>query len=298
MRIAVIGLGTMGAPMARHLLEAGHELTVHNRTRAREAPLIALGARGAGSPAEAARDAEAVLTCVSDTPDLEQVLLGEDGVVVTLGAGALVVDCSTVSPSATAEIAARLAERGIGMVDAPVSGGSEGAEQGTLTIFVGGEPGPVERAMPVLGAFGKRITHLGSSGAGQMAKAVNQVMIAGTYASVAEGIALAQAAGLPLPELVEALSAGAAQSWVLSNRSQNMIEDRYPLGFKASLHRKDLGIALDEGRGVGLGLDVSALVAAQEDELIAAGFGDEDVSALARIAKRRAGGDSRSGAEA
>jgi 3-hydroxyisobutyrate dehydrogenase-like beta-hydroxyacid dehydrogenase len=173
------------------------------------------------------------------------------------------------------------------MVDAPVSGGSEGAENGTLTIFVGGADEHVAQAMPVLEAFGKRITHLGPSGSGQMAKAVNQVMIAGTYATVAEGIALAESSGLPLEKLVEALSAGAAQSWVLANRSQNMIDDRYPLGFKTALHRKDLAIALDEARGLGLDLAVSERVLDEEDELIAAGNGDEDVSNLARIAKRR-----------
>jgi 3-hydroxyisobutyrate dehydrogenase len=285
MRVAVIGLGTMGAPMARHLLDAGHELTVHNRTRARELALAELGAERAGSPAEAARLADAVLTCVSDTPDLEAVLFADDGVVHGLAAGGLVVDCSTVSPSATAEMAARLAEHGIGLVDAPVSGGSEGAENGTLTIFVGGDAEHVRRAGPILEAFGKRITHLGPSGAGQMAKAVNQVMIAGTYATVGEGIALAQAAGLPLPQLLEALSAGAASSWVLANRAQNMVDDSYPLGFKLALHRKDLAIALAEAQLLGLALDVSGLVLSEEDDLIDHGHGDEDVSALARLAK-------------
>jgi 3-hydroxyisobutyrate dehydrogenase-like beta-hydroxyacid dehydrogenase len=287
MRVAVIGLGTMGAPMARHLLNAGHEVTVHNRTRDRELPLAELGASRAESPAEAARGADAVLTCVSDTPDLEQVVLGEGGAAEGMEPGAVVVDCSTVSPSATAGLAAQLAERGLGMVDAPVSGGSEGAENGTLTIFVGGADEHVAKAMPVLEAFGKRITHLGPSGSGQMGKAVNQVMIAGTYATVAEGIALAEAAGLPLPTLVEALSAGAAQSWVLANRSQNMIDDRYPLGFKTELHRKDLAIALNEARDLGLDFRVSRQVLGEEDELIADGKGDEDVSNLARVAKRR-----------
>ena len=282
MRVAVIGLGTMGAPMARHLLAAGHEVTVHNRTRAREEPLAALGAARAESPAAAARGAEAALTCVSDTPDLEAVVLGEGGIAEGLEAGSLLVDCSTVSPGASAELAAALRERGIGFVDAPVSGGSEGAERGTLTIFCGGEEADVERARPILEAFGSRITHLGPAGAGQAAKAVNQVMIAGTYASVGEGLALARAAGLPLRELVEALSAGAAQSWVLANRSQNVIDGAYPLGFKLALHRKDLGIALAEASALGVEMDVSALVAAQEDDLIAAGRGDEDVSAVAR----------------
>jgi 3-hydroxyisobutyrate dehydrogenase len=287
MQVAVIGLGTMGAPMARHLLAAGHEVTVHNRTRSREEPLEALGAHRAESPAAAAAGAEAVLTCVSDTPDLEHIVMGPDGVAAGLAPGGVVVDCSTVSPTAVAQMAGRLKERGIGMVDAPVSGGSEGAERGTLTIFCGGDDTDVARARPVLEAFSSRITHLGPSGSGQVAKAVNQVMIAGTYASVGEGIALAEAAGLPLPELVEALSAGAASSWVLQNRAANMISDSYPLGFKLALHRKDLGIALDEAGRAGLPLDVAQLVSAQEDALMAEGHGDEDVSALARLPKRR-----------
>jgi 3-hydroxyisobutyrate dehydrogenase-like beta-hydroxyacid dehydrogenase len=286
MRVAVIGLGTMGAPMARHLLAAGHEVTVHNRTRAREEPLAAAGAKRADSPAAAAAAAEAVLTCVSDSPDLDEVVLGPGGVAEGLERGGLVVDCSTVSPSETARIADALAGRGIGMVDAPVSGGSEGAERGTLTIFCGGSEEDFARARPLLDAFAGRITHLGPSGAGQVAKAVNQVMIAGTYASVGEGIALAEAAGLPLDALVEALSAGAAGSWVLANRSANMISDTYPLGFKVALHRKDLGIALDEAARGGVPMPVAGLVASQEDGLVAGGYGDEDVSAVARLPKR------------
>jgi len=283
MRVAVVGLGTMGAPMARHLLEAGHQVTVHNRTREREQPLAALGAARAATPREAAAAAEAVLTCVSDTPDLLAVLEGEDGAAAGLEGGGVVVDCSTVSPAETTAVAARLAERGIGFVDAPVSGGSEGAERGTLTVFAGGEEADVERARPILEAFSGRVTHLGPPGAGQVAKAVNQVMIAGTYASVGEGIALAQAAGLPADALVQALAAGAAASWVLENRSANMIADSYPLGFKVGLHRKDLGIALDEAARHGLALAVAQLVAEQEDGLIADGHGNEDVSALARV---------------
>ncbi len=287
MRVAVIGLGTMGAPMARHLLAAGHDVTVHNRTRSREEPLAALGAHRADSPAAAAATAEAVLTCVSDTPDLEHIVMAPDGIAAGLAAGGCGRGLLDRVAHRRRRHGGRLKERGIGMVDAPVSGGSEGAERGTLTIFCGGADADVAKARPVLEAFSSRITHLGPSGSGQVAKAVNQVMIAGTYASVGEGIALAQAAGLPLPELVEALSAGAASSWVLQNRAANMISDSYPLGFKLALHRKDLGIALDEAGRAGLPLDVAQLVAAQEDTLMAEGHGDEDVSALARLPKRR-----------
>jgi len=287
MRIAWIGLGTMGAAMAAHLVRAGHDVSVHNRTRTREAPLVALGARGAASPAEAAQRAEVVFTCVSDSPDVERVALGPTGAVHGMSAGAVLADCSTIAPATTREIAARLAERGLGAVDAPVSGGSEGARRGTLTTFVGGEGEHVAKARPGLEAFCGSITHLGGPGAGQVGKAVNQVMIAGTYATVGEGIALAQAAGLPLERLMEALSAGAASSWVLANRAQNMVDDSYPLGFKVSLHRKDVAIALDEAGRLGLDLGVSQVVLAEEDDLIGEGHGDEDVSALARIAKRR-----------
>ena len=289
MRVAVIGLGTMGAPMARHLIEAGHEVTVHNRTREREEPLAALGAARAASPAEAAKGADAVLTCVSDTPDLEQVLLGPGGAAEGLASGGLVVDCSTVSPSATADIAARLAERGIGMVDAPVSGGSEGAEKGTLTIFCGGSEADFARAGEILNAFGSRITHLGPSGAGQMAKAVNQVMIAGTYASVGEGIALAQAAGLPMPELLEALSAGAAASWVLVEPRREHGRRHLSARFQARAPPQGSRHRARRGRPRGLPLAVSSAVAEQEDELVEAGHGDEDVSAVARLPKRSAG---------
>jgi len=277
--------------MARHLLAAGHEVTVHNRTREREEPLAEMGAKRASTPAEAAAGADVVLTCVSDSPDLLHVLFGPSGAAEGLEPGAVVVDCSTVSPSATVEAARRLAEVGAGMVDAPVSGGSEGAERGTLTIFAGGEEEHVAKARPVLEAIGSRITHLGPAGSGQLAKAVNQVMIAGTYATVGEGIALAEAAGLPVESLVEALGQGAAASWVLENRSGNMISGSYPLGFKVELHRKDLRIALEEAKRLGLDMPVSRLVEREEDQLVAEGYGDEDVSALARLPRHRPAGE-------
>jgi len=210
--VAVVGMGTMGAPMARHLLAAGLAVTVHNRTRAREEPLAALGAGRAASPAEAAADADAVLTCVSDGPDLEQVVLGPGGIAETLRAGAVLVDCSTVAPSVARWLGEALAERDALFVDAPVSGGSEGAERGTLTVFCGGSDAAVARARPVLEAFSRSITHLGPAGAGQAAKAVNQMVIAGTYAALGEAIAYAERAGLPLEPLVEALGGGAADS--------------------------------------------------------------------------------------
>jgi len=282
MKVGVIGLGTMGAPMARHLLAAGHEVTVWNRTRHREEPLAALGATRAESAAAAADGADAVLTCVSDDPDLEKVVLGADGVASTLPAGAVLVDCSTASPSLARTLAEALAVDGRFFVDAPVSGGSEGAEKGTLTVFLGGSDEAVALAMPVVEAFGGRITHLGPAGSGQAAKAVNQVVLAGAYAGVAEGVVLAERFGLPPEALLAALGAGAADSWVLRNRAANMVSGRYPLGFRTSLHLKDVRIALREADALDLPLDVARLVAASEERLVEAGFGDEDVSNLAR----------------
>jgi 3-hydroxyisobutyrate dehydrogenase-like beta-hydroxyacid dehydrogenase len=287
-RVGVVGLGTMGAPMARHLIEAGHEVTVWNRTASRADPLVALGAARASSPAAAAKASDAVLTCVSDDPDLEEVIFGPDGIASTLPAGAVLVDCSTASPTIARSIAERLAAGGRKFVDAPVSGGSEGAERGTLTVFAGGDPDAVELALPVLQAFGARITHLGPAGSGQASKAVNQVILAGVYAGVAEGIVLAERFGLPADDLIAALSAGAANSWVLTNRSANIVSGSYPLGFRTSLHLKDVLIGLREAAALGVELPVSQLVAQQERDLIAAGFGDEDVSNLARTVRGEA----------
>jgi 3-hydroxyisobutyrate dehydrogenase len=226
--------------------------------------------------------ADVVVVCVSDTPDVETVLFGADGVVTGAREGTLVVDCSTIAPSGAWDYAARLRERGLAMVDAPVSGGSEGARNATLTIFVGGEASDVERARPVLAALGRTITHVGPIGAGQAVKAVNQVILAGTYLGVAEGIVLAIKAGLDVEQVVEALGGGAAQSWVLANRSGRMLDNDYPLGFKVALHRKDLGIALDLAAQLGAALPVSALAAQLESGLIARGHADDDMSALAR----------------
>ncbi len=285
MRIAWIGLGTMGAPMAGHLLAAGHEMHVHNRTREREELLATAGASRAASPAEAADGADLVFTCVSDSPDLEAVVLGPAGVAASMRPGAVLVDCSTVAPGTSRRIAATLLAKGCGAVDAPVSGGSEGARKGTLTVFVGGEDDHVATALPALEIFSGSITHLGPPGAGQAGKAVNQVLIAGTYAALGEGLALAEREGLPLEQLVTALGGGAAGSWILQNRSQNVIRDEYPLGFRIALHLKDLRIALAEADRYGLPMAVTRLVAEQEERLIATGHGDEDNSALARVAK-------------
>jgi 3-hydroxyisobutyrate dehydrogenase len=281
-RIAFLGLGTMGTAMAANLVRAGFDVTGWNRTPGRAAELVGLGLATADSPAGAVRDADIVVICVSDTPDVEAVLFGPGGVVDGAREGTLVIDCSTIAPSGSWDFAARLRERGIAMIDAPVSGGSEGAQKATLTLFVGGDAADVERGRPVLAAMGRTITHVGPIGAGQAVKAVNQVILAGAYLGVAEGIVLAIKAGLDVEQVVAALGGGAAQSWVLENRSGRMLANDYPLGFKVSLHRKDLGIALELADQLGAALPVSALAAQLESGLIARGHGDDDMSALAR----------------
>lgn len=291
MKIGFIGLGTMGGPMARRLLEAGHDVVVHNRTRTREEPLAAAGAGRAEDPRSCAVGREVVFTMVSDTPDLEAVVMGDSGAVGGLEAGSVLVDMSTVSASATRRMAAELGSRGIQMLDAPVSGGSEGAEQGTLSIMVGGDTDALARVQPLFEVLGKTITHIGPSGAGQVAKAVNQVIIAGTYASVAEGMALAQRSGVDTDALLQALSGGAAGSWVLANRARNMLAGDYPLGFRTRLHRKDLGIALAEARDLGVSMPVAAYVEQVETGLVGRGYGDEDVSNVARVVREMAGMD-------
>ncbi|TMG25542.1 MAG: NAD(P)-dependent oxidoreductase [Chloroflexi bacterium] len=279
----------MGAAMAANLARAGYPLTVWNRTPGRAAELRKLGAKEGDHPAEVAAASDVVAICVSDSPDVEAVLFGEHGVAEGIKAGSLVIDCSTISPAVTWQAAQRLARQEVDLVDAPVSGGSEGAQKATLTIFVGGEPAAFERARPILEVLGKTVTHVGPSGSGQAVKAVNQVILAGTYLGVAEGIILAMKSGLDVEQVVEALGGGAAQSWVLANRSGRMIANDYPLGFKTSLHRKDLGIALALAAEVGATLPVAALCAQLETGLVTQGHGDDDMSAVARTIRELSG---------
>jgi 3-hydroxyisobutyrate dehydrogenase len=288
-RIGFVGLGTMGGAMVANVARAGFEVTAWNRTPGRTSGLEELGIHLAESPAAVASASELVFSIVSDTPDVEAVLFGPGGVAEGLQSGSLVVDMSTISPSATRDFAARLGERGTAMLDAPVSGGSEGAKKATLSIFVGGDAADLERARPVLASMGSTITHVGPIGSGQAAKAVNQVILAGAYLGVAEGIVLALKAGLDVDQLVAALGGGAAQSWVLANRSGRMKDNDYPLGFKVGLHRKDLGIALELARETGTALPISAICEQLEAGLIGRGHGDDDVSAVARTIRELSG---------
>ena len=224
-RVGFCGLGTMGAAMAANVARAGFGLTVWNRTPGRAEEPVSVGAVEAETPAAVAVASDIVIICVSDTPDVEAVLFAEQGLAAGLAPGALVIDCSTIAPAATREFGSRLAAGGVALVDAPVSGGSEGAQNGTLSIMVGGSEHDVERAMPVLAAMGASITHMGPLGSGQVTKAVNQVILSGVYLGVAEGLVLAMKSGLDARQVVEALAGGAAGSWVLQNRSGRMIDD-------------------------------------------------------------------------
>lgn len=289
MNIAYIGLGTMGAPQAALLLEAGHTLQVYNRTASKTQPLVDKGARAFTTAKAAAVDAEVIIINVSDTPDVEAVILGQEGIIHSAPAGSIVIDMSTISPEATKTMAKQLATKGIAMLDAPVSGGSEGAKQGTLSIMVGGKADILAKVMPILEICGTTITHVGDHGAGQLCKAMNQVIIAGTYMAVAEGMALGLAAGIDIEAAYQAVSGGAASSWVLHNRAHNMIANDYPLGFRLSLHHKDLGIALDAAKSLGVAMPVTALTEQVETGLIKQGYGDDDMSAVARQIRQMSG---------
>ena len=289
MKVAFIGLGTMGAGMALNILKAGNELTVYNRTIGKEKDIINEGATWAKSPKDAAAEAEIIVTCVSDTPDVEAIILGEYGIIHSALRGSIIIDMSTISPTATRHISEELSKKGVKMLDAPVSGGPEGAQNGTLAIMVGGDGEDFEKALPILEAMGKTVTHVGPIGAGQTTKAINQIIIAGTYISVAEGLTLGMKAGLDMEKVIQAISGGAASSWVLHNRGINVVKNTYPLGFRVRLHHKDLKVALDTARELGVTIPTTALVAQIESGLIARGYGDDDVSAIGRAIRELSG---------
>ena len=281
-RIGMVGLGALGLPMAVNLHQSGLNLQVHTRSRRAECDPRLAEARRCVSPAAAAENANVLLLCVSDDLAVKNVLFGLDGAANQLQPGSIVIDCSTISPKGAQQAAAQLQQMDVHYIDAPVTGGTEGARAGTLTVLVGGDAEVLAKARPVLEIIGSSIHHFGPVGCGQEAKAVNQILVAGSYAAVAEAIALGQRLGLPMKKVIAALKSGAAGSWALNHRSGSMLEEKYPLGFKMSLHRKDLVIALEAANTVELDLPITALVKELESELINRGYGDEDVSALHR----------------
>lgn len=287
--IGFIGLGIMGGGMAANLLRAGFNVTVWNRTPARITPLAGAGAAVADNPAAVAESSTIIVTCVSDTPDVEEVILGPQGIINGVRSGSLVIDCSTISPNATKAIAAQLEARGAWMLDAPVSGGSEGAAKGTLSIMVGGDAEQVTRAMPVLQAMGKTITHVGGQGAGQMAKLVNQILVVVTMQAVGEALLFAQAGGLDLERTLAAVGGGAAGSWMLNNRGPQVIHRDWRPGFTIDLQQKDLRLVLEAADQLGVPLPSTAQVFQNYRALQQLGLGGEGNHALVKALERLAG---------
>jgi len=282
-RVAFLGLGIMGGAMAANLLAAGYRLTLFSRTRAKAAALEAAGAVWCDSAAAAARDADAVCLCLPDTPDVEGALFGPRGAAGTLRPGAVVVDFSTVSAAASRGWAERLAARGAGFLDSPVSGGPGGAKAATLTCFVGGEAAVFAAALPLLRAVGRTITHLGPAGAGQTGKSANQIIVTATMLAIGEGFALARKAGIDPKALREALMGGSARSFVLENHAKRVAEEDRSVGFRAELMAKDLRLAVAAAASLGVVAPGAAATSQWLAMLEAAGRGAEDVSALVRL---------------
>ena len=278
--IGFIGLGIMGTGMARNLLKAGFDVHVWNRTASRMAPLVSAGASGASDAADVAARSDIIVVCVSETQDVEEVLFGESGVMKGARPGALVIDTSTISPQATISMEARLRAAGLRMLDAPISGGSEGAASGTLSIMVGGDAADVDRAMDVLSAMGSRITHVGCTGAGQMAKLVNQILVVGTMQAVSEALLFAHKGGLDLAKTLEAVEHGAAGSWMLSNRGTQAIVRDFRPGFTIDLQQKDLRLVLEAADAMGVPLPVTSQVFQWYRTLQDRGLGGEGNHAL------------------
>jgi len=281
--VAFIGLGVMGGPMAGHLQRAGHRVTVYNRTTAKaQAWAAEHGGAWAPTPREAAKGAQIVFACVGNDDDLRSVVLGADGALAGMSPGAIFVDHTTASAEVARELHAAAQKRDLHFIDAPVSGGQAGAVNGVLTVMCGGDAAPFERIRPVAMAFAKAVTRVGESGAGQLAKMVNQICIAGLVQGLAEAIAFGQKAGLDMQQVLEVIGKGAAQSWQMDNRGKTMVDDQFDFGFAVDWMRKDLGLVLDEGRRNGAKLPVTALVDQFYADVQGQGGGRWDTSSLVR----------------
>lgn len=260
-KVAFLGLGVMGFPMAGHLARAGHDVTVYNRTAAKSQAWVAeFGGKAAATPREAAAGAQIVFACVGNDDDLRSVVLGNDGAFAGMDKGAVFVDHTTASADIAKELYALAKEKGLAFVDGPVSGGQAGAVNGALTVMCGGEPGVFDSIKPIAQSFGRAVTLVGAPGAGQLAKMVNQICIAGVVQGLSEGIAFGQAAGLDMKLVLDVISKGAAQSWQMENRGGTMVDDKFDFGFAVNWMRKDLGLVLAEARNNGARVPVTALV--------------------------------------
>jgi 2-hydroxy-3-oxopropionate reductase len=279
-KVGFIGLGIMGKPMAHNLMEAGYGLVVYNRSWAAVEELAVKGAETAGSPKEVVEACDTVITMLPDSPQVEEVVTGENGVLEGVTEGTLLVDMSTISPVATEKLAQKTREMGASMLDAPVSGGETGAEAGTLSIMVGGSQEDFERAKPLFDVMGKTIVHVGESGTGQVVKACNQIVVALTIEAVSEALVLGSKAGASPAKVIQVLSGGLAGNKVMEAKSENFLKHEFNPGFRLELHRKDLGIALAAGREYGVPLPVTAIVGQVLEALVAKGSGGEDHSAM------------------
>jgi 3-hydroxyisobutyrate dehydrogenase len=288
-KVGFIGLGIMGRGMCHNLLKAGFDLTVWNRTPSKADELVAEGAKRAEHAADLASKCDIIITCVSDTPDVREVLLGEYSVMDRLRPDALVIDMSTISPQATREMAELITLQGGHMLDAPISGGSEGAAKGTLSIMVGGDKAQFERALPVFQAMGKTITHVGDIGAGQMVKLVNQILVVVNALAVSEALLFAQAGGVDLDKALQAVSGGAAGSWMLSNRGPQIIERDWRPGFTIDLQQKDLRLVLEAAGQLGVPTVATSLISNLYRGLQAQGLGGEGNHALVKALENIAG---------
>jgi len=287
--IGFVGLGIMGHAMAANLVRAGFDTVIWNRTKSKADDLASLGATVAASPADVAGRAEIVMICVSDTPDVETVVFGSDGVSSGVSPGSLIIDHSTISPAATKLFASRIRDRGVHWLDAPISGGSEGAVNATLSIMIGGDASQIERARPYLEAVGSTITHVGPQGAGQLVKAVNQILVVVNQLAVSEALLLAEAGGLDLEATLSAVAGGAAGSWMLSNRGPQMIERDWSPGFTIDLQQKDLRLVLEAANDLGVPIPGTALVYQMYRALQNQGLGSEGNHALVKALELMSG---------
>jgi len=289
LRVGYIGLGLMGKSIARNILKAGFAVTVHNRSRAAVEELVAEGAEAATSPAEVTALADAVFTNLPDSPDVERVALGQGGILEAARPGQIFVDNSTIKPAVARLIAARLAEKGVMALDAPVSGGDIGARNATLTIMVGGPAAALEIVMPVFKAMGKTVTHVGESGAGQVAKAANQIMVAAQMVALAELLMFSQKAGVDPRKVVDAIKGGAAQCWTLDVKPQRLFAGNRTPGFKAYMQAKDLNIVLETAREYGVPLPATAEIAQLYNAMLQTGMAELDNSAVIGVIESMAG---------
>jgi len=289
LKVGYIGLGLMGKPIARNILRAGYPLVVHNRSQGSVNELVKKGAIPAENPAQVARQVDVIFTNLPDSPDVEKVALGENGIIDGVHTGLIFVDNSTIKPTTARKIAEKLGELGVACLDAPVSGGDIGAQKGTLAIMVGGPKNAVETILPIFNSIGKTVTHVGKSGAGQIAKAANQIMVAAQMVAMGELLILAQKAGADPAKVVDAIRGGAAQCWALDNKPQRLFDGLREPGFKAYMQSKDLNIVMDTAREYGIPLPLTATTTQLFSAMLEMGMGGHDNSAVIGVIEKLSG---------